>query len=331
VLFRENLPAPLVYYPRREGAFLAFAASRDVQPALCACAEGAVRNLLRLGPDHSLFPEAVAATLIGQAGPAALFFRPGLCHRCNLAAPAHRYCHELGGTQFVQTYGWYINQTYLRLGIHPESHDYLPEVCPPEFHDLLSQIQTLSQQVREARAQLAARMNGPRRAIPRGERTHWPNVTAAELAPLEAIKRQLTKPKYDLRNAVENVTRTEFGVRAIGDRWLSETQLYQIVCQLFPGEQVLRRHRPEWMEGLELDIYLPGRRLALEYQGQQHFHPIKAWGGEDALKQLQERDARKVQICRQADVHLIAVDFTEPLTEEHIRKILPQSIGGPHT
>ncbi|HYF80488.1 MAG TPA: hypothetical protein VD973_25545 [Symbiobacteriaceae bacterium] len=303
----DGLPAPLVYYPGRGGTFLAFAASREAPPALCACAEGAVHNLLRLGQfDGGLFPDVIARLLTGRPDPtSALFFRKGLCHRCNLAAPTLRYCHEKDGTQFVQTYGWYINQTYLRLGIHPESHRYLPDVCPAEYLDLLQQIEALTAQAREARAQVVALMNGPRQEIARN--------------PLEAVEQQLQKPRYDLRKAVENVTRAELGIKAIGDGWVSETQLYQIICRLFPGEQVLRRHRPDWMDGLELDIYLPGRKLAAEYQGQQHFHPIKVWGGAQALQQVQARDARKAEICRQAGVRLITIDYTEPLTEEYVQ------------
>jgi len=339
-LTAEALPAPLVYYPSKYGVFFAFASSREEPPVLCACAEGAIRTLIRLArasaeppppgdghplrlppSDYGFFPDPIARDLLGQADPiGALRFRPGLCHRCNLKAPALRYCHEAEGQRFVQTYGWYINQTYLRLGIHPLSHQYLPDVCPPEFHDMLGRIHELGAQLRAARAGLAALMNGDRRAIPRSEQSHWPNVTKAEAAALEAIEWQLGRPRRELGNAVQNITRSEFGVRAVGDGWISETQLYRIICGLFAGEQVLRHHRPDWLEGLELDVYLPGRKLAVEYQGQQHFHPIKAWGGEGALRQLQARDARKLQICREAGVHLVTIDYTEPLTDEHIRE-----------
>ncbi|MDF2628524.1 MAG: hypothetical protein K0R39_2355 [Symbiobacteriaceae bacterium] len=311
----EGLPAPLAYYPGRQGTFIAFAASREAPPALCACTEGAVRNLLRLGGlEPGLFPDLLAGAAAKQ-DLSAFFFRKGLCHRCNLTAPTVRYCHELNGTQFVQTYGWYINQTYLRLGIHPETHRYLPEVCPSDYVEVLGRIDALAGQARDARARLVALMNDPRSA-----------AAGSDRAPLEAALQQMNKPRYDLRRMVENITRAEFGVRAIGEGWVSETQLYQIICGMFPGEQVLRRHRPDWMEGLELDLYLPERRAALEYQGQQHFYPVRVWGGEQALAQVQARDSRKVELCRQAGVRLIIIDFTEPLTEEHIQaRLSPNS------
>lgn len=70
--------------------------------------------------------------------------------------------------------------------------------------------------------------------------------------------------------------------------------------------------------GLELDVHLPDLELALEYQGQQHYHPIRAWGGLPALRKTQERDARKADLCREQGVTLVRVEYTEALTEEHI-------------
>ncbi|MEW9699332.1 hypothetical protein [Paenibacillus sp. SI8] len=71
---------------------------------------------------------------------------------------------------------------------------------------------------------------------------------------------------------------------------------------------------------MELDIFLPNKNFAIEYQGQQHFHPIDAWGGEEALEKVQEHDSRKLDICNQKGVQLITVDYMEPLTEEYINK-----------
>lgn len=59
--------------------------------------------------------------------------------------------------------------------------------------------------------------------------------------------------------------------------------------------------------------------LGFEYQGQQHYHPIKAWGGIKALNELRIRDNRKKELCKNNGIKLIEIDYTEPLTEEYIR------------
>ena len=104
----------------------------------------------------------------------------------------------------------------------------------------------------------------------------------------------------------------------IGEGWISESLLAKIVAQLFPEEEAVRHLRPDWLDGLEIDIWLPERRLAIEYQGQQHFHPVEAWGGAAALSAVQARDARKARLCAELGVHLVTIDYTEPLTEKHV-------------
>jgi hypothetical protein len=136
------------------------------------------------------------------------------------------------------------------------------------------------------------------------------------------LKKQRDRLARRLKNAIENITREEFGFRKIGEGWVSETLLYQIVIHIFRGRDVLHHHRPDWLDGLELDIFVPSAGVGIEYQGQQHFHPIEVWGGQQALDALTERDQRKRKTCERRGITLVEVDYTEPLTEDHIRKRL---------
>lgn len=109
------------------------------------------------------------------------------------------------------------------------------------------------------------------------------------------------------------------GFRKIGDGWVSETMLYNIVVKIFPEDTIIRHFRPQWLEKLELDIYLPERKLGFEYQGIQHYKPIEYWGGEEGFKVVQEHDERKKKLCVENSITLICVDYDEPLVETHIR------------
>ena len=133
----ENLPYPVVYYPNIGGTFLAFARDKSSEATLCLCTKPAIENLIRLkreNPDPPnvnplrrivfdifFFPNIVANISIkSKHDPLQdLCFEKGLCHRCNLVTPSLRYCHEMYGVEFVQHFGWYIRQAYLRFGIHP--------------------------------------------------------------------------------------------------------------------------------------------------------------------------------------------------------------------
>jgi hypothetical protein len=215
------------------------------------------------------------------------------------------------GVRFVQAYGWYINQAYLRVGIYPGGGDYLSDVCPEEYQKDILAMGQASRLAWQAEEQLRRKVYGRETSDDEG---------AHHLSDLGELQKKSRQAHRSLEKKIENLVREEFGLRKVGERWVSETILYQIVTRLFPEEEIYRHYRPDWLEGLELDIYIPGLRLAFEYQGQQHYHPIEAWGGQEALNRLQERDAHKAKLCKQVGVKLVTVDYTEPLTESHIRQ-----------
>ena len=86
-----------------------------------------------------------------------------------------------------------------------------------------------------------------------------------------------------------------------------ENDLYQEICRAYPGEDIIRNYRPSWLEGLELDIYLPGRKIAYEYQGIQHYRAVKHWGGDEKLALQRERDEKKRRLCQERGIRLIEV------------------------
>lgn len=343
-IVQEKLPLPFVCYPNHYGTFFAFSENDQGIMYFCSCAEAPLRNLLRLmalpgrtknsnplrmAPLSSLYvPNKIAQTSLDHSDDPFrnIFFKSRLCHRCNLAAPSLRWCHEMYGGEFKQHYGWYIHQTYLRLGILPWTHMFLTDVCPAEYQEQIRELKEAGSAYQKEKARLMAIVYGPKRAdISPQELTYWTNVRKSDAEPMFALRRKDAQLSATFHNSIESITRQEFGFRRVGEGWVSETLLYQIVCRLVHPERVLRHFRPEWLNGLELDLYLPDRRVGIEYQGQQHFHPIKAWGGIGALKGLLRRDAQKAKACQQNGVCLVTFDYTEPLTDEHIRKVLALS------
>jgi SNF2-related domain len=93
-----------------------------------------------------------------------------------------------------------------------------------------------------------------------------------------------------------------------------EAEMYQIVKQIFPDELVLREASPPWLGRQRLDVFLPQRNLALEYQGEQHYQAVSLFGGSDALTRTIERDALKKRLCDENSIELVYVRFSDPLT-----------------
>ncbi len=326
-LTREQLPLPVVHYPQH-GAFLGFAEDEGAMPVLCACARPAIEHALRLHAqraatggaavsalDPALLPERLAEQVVAHRGDpgSALSFRRAVCHRCNLAQPALRYCHELEGGRFTQYYGWYVAQAYYRYGIDPETHTYLADICPEE---LLPYVQTIA-----ATAGVLEDLSGEEgMEVDAGRGPPGLHASSLPVAERRYTARQYRRACTSLDRAIENAVRQEFGFRPVGEGWVSETMLYQIVARLYSEAAVLRRQRPAWLDGLELDVYVPELGLAFEYQGQQHFFPVQAWGGEEALHEVQARDGRKASLCAEQGVVLVAIDYTEPLSEAYVRE-----------
>lgn len=102
----------------------------------------------------------------------------------------------------------------------------------------------------------------------------------------------------------------------------TENALYLIVRDLYPDIEILRHIRPDFLEHLELDIYIPSLKIAFEYQGQQHFNPVAHWGGKEALRKTQERDSRKKKLCRENYIELIIFTYEQEITEELVIETL---------
>lgn len=339
---REELPLPYVHYPHHYGIFFTFSQTLASEQFLCECSRPAIANwreLRRVAEADSLPPVGndrpdatpdfiqtvrVAADSREIDRLSTFAFHRAICHRCNLVPPSMRYCHEMYGVEFIQHFGWYVKQAYLKFGIHLGSMHFLPGITPEEYVSDLSLIRETRLALRDARLWFEIRDQQTRERV----RNRLPPSTLGEADYAEIARRQLTLKEATgkartaervLSTKIENVVREEFGFRKVGDRWTCETLLLQIVSLLCPGQEIIRHYRPEWLGGLEIDIYIPSQHLAIEYQGQQHFHAIPAWGGEDALRELQTRDARKAAQCKSSGVRLVAIDYTEPLAIDYVR------------
>lgn len=337
---KEDLPLPFVLYPRIGGTFIGFSSKTDGEIFFCSCMEPAIENyisLIKQNPKGTYLDTLVMAPLSSQDFPPkiaeislnhnanpknALNFKSNICHKCNMATPTVRAISPMYGGKFKQYYGWYIRQQYLHLGIL-KNQGYLEDKCPDEIIELLEAKNEAAEEVHTERMKLNEMVRGPKRDdIADDEITFWHNVKLSEAETYKRLDKKSRTLHRKLSNKIENIVRQEFAFRKVGDGWISESILFKVVSRLFPENEIKRHYRPVWLDGLELDIYVPQHHLAFEYQGQQHYHPIKAWGGKKALLEVQKRDSKKSHICQERGINLVKVDYTEPLTEKHIRERL---------
>ena len=62
---------------------------------------------------------------------------------------------------------------------------------------------------------------------------------------------------------------------------------------------------------LPFDFYLPDRNICIEYDGIQHFEPIKYWGGIPKLNKTQAFDKIRNNFCYKQGIKLIRIPYWE--------------------
>ena len=69
---------------------------------------------------------------------------------------------------------------------------------------------------------------------------------------------------------------------------------------------------------LSYDFYLPNFNLLIEYQGEQHEHPVEAFGGIEQFKIQQEHDKRKKDYARTCGIELLELWYYDFANIEQI-------------
>jgi hypothetical protein len=76
------------------------------------------------------------------------------------------------------------------------------------------------------------------------------------------------------------------------------------------------------------DVYIPDYNLMVEFQGLQHFSPIKFFGGKKYFKILQKKDLQKKLYCEKNNINLLTIHYND---KKNIPQILEQTILNKNT
>lgn len=122
-----------------------------------------------------------------------------------------------------------------------------------------------------------------------------------------------------------------------GDSWCprcktnkSQNKLTKILEGILKLEATVNYRGHEWLRNpdtdrkLEIDIWFPQIKLAVEYDGRQHFVAIECFGGEKNLNEIVHRDSIKNSLINNHDdvSHFIRVSYKDKLTVDDIKNRL---------
>lgn len=80
------------------------------------------------------------------------------------------------------------------------------------------------------------------------------------------------------------------------------------VRQWCPTYTILSDYRPTWMDGLELDIWMPFPGIAIEVHGEQHYYWIPSLQKTPySFLRQKKNDSKKRKLCKQGKIRLFEV------------------------
>lgn len=87
------------------------------------------------------------------------------------------------------------------------------------------------------------------------------------------------------------------------------------------NEEIISQYKEDWLSGQTLDIYIPSKKIGIEYQGIQHFKPVKYFGGIKKYEYTQQKDKEKFEKCKANDVKLFYFSVEKELPNEYLDTI----------
>jgi hypothetical protein len=328
--FRESLPLPLVTYPHDYGAWIAFQESEETQPYLCSCHRDACIGFLRLneeiqshrlGRENSLvdyfLPREVVRSNTLRAGTLVEFkalplFRDHLCHLCNRRIPPVRWTNADEQSLFLQHFGWYFHVALYAAGLSPDG-DFSTAILDSDLREL---VQVDPAATRRQLGEFQALYNLGWSALD-GAASQFDEFYPG-IADMRCLQLTLNEQTKQMQRFVEERLRRSLSFPPHGKTEGSELILFWIVSALFYPTEVLHHARPSFLDGLELDIFVPSLQLAIEYQGEQHYQPFPHLGGIRHLLQVQQRDTKKAALCKTHGIDLRFFTIVDKLTEDYV-------------
>ena len=84
---------------------------------------------------------------------------------------------------------------------------------------------------------------------------------------------------------------------------LNEIKLFNFLSKELKCE-VISQYKEKWLEGQTIDIFIPDYNVGIEYQGIQHFKPVKYFGGISKFNYTTKMDKLKKEKCDKNGVKL---------------------------
>lgn len=115
--------------------------------------------------------------------------------------------------------------------------------------------------------------------------------------------------QMNVSRAIQNYIRRLLGLPDVGEGWINEMNLLNLVRLMAEDFEVIHQWSPKWLKPQRIDIAIPELGLAFEYNGAQHYQAVEVFGGEKGFRDVLARDARKRNLSRENQIELIEIRY----------------------
>lgn len=107
-------------------------------------------------------------------------------------------------------------------------------------------------------------------------------------------------------------------------KWVTEELVLKLTKKLYKQYTVIYQYKPFFLRSsfggqMSYDIYIQDLKVAIEYQGKQHFEPVDFFGGKEAFEKGKIRDEEKKNLSKEHGIKLVYINFDEVITTELIK------------
>ena len=114
-------------------------------------------------------------------------------------------------------------------------------------------------------------------------------------------------------------------------KWKTEEYVLKIIKKFYKDYGVIYQHRPFFLHSsfggqMSYDIYISQLKIAIEYQGKQHFEPVDFFGGVDAFEKVRQRDEDKRKLSKENGIKLIYFNYWDEITPDLVCERIDNAI-----
>jgi len=102
---------------------------------------------------------------------------------------------------------------------------------------------------------------------------------------------------------------------------VNEMLLYKFIKESLPNYTIINQYKDNFLNGQVLDIFIKELNIAIEYQGIQHFKPVKYFGGEEKYIYTVKMDKLKREKCINNGIKLFYFSLEKNYPKEYLDTI----------